>query len=497
MDGLFAIRAIALTSWLLGCALVVWKHQRATAVLRNFFCEPSTPINLALVRIIVFGTLFLSAKESDATWLSSLPREFQHFPRGWVWLADTGIFAPSVVHLAQMSLLLGAALALVGAFTTLSSVIASLSALLVFGVENSYFKIGHSLHVPVLCACVLSASPCGDALSVDALWRRWKRLPNFTASTVYTLPVRFCWMLVGTMYLFPGLWKLWETGDQWLDGSKLVYEMFDKWAQLPDFHPKYRFDQQPFLLAFLGTGTLVLEVGFFFLLFARGTRVAAALFASCFHIGIGLTLDIWFSPFVPLILLADFPEVLALRPLRPLARKIEQLRARWPASFEGAKDRPTATRDLRWAAAASVVGGLWLAGMFAAGVAPIDSWPIAVYPRFAERKSSPTSTGMNLGIFLVRSAGSTVELPNALDALGDSAATYRVARTVVRARHKNDRKTLGQYERLFVMAAERVHGPLQAGEQLRVLSYEFPADPNERSDRGEGSLVLETDPVQP
>ncbi|HET9931260.1 MAG TPA: hypothetical protein VFQ35_11255, partial [Polyangiaceae bacterium] len=469
MDGLFIVRGTTVLLGLIACGIIIWRHERAFALLRKFFREPTSPINLAIVRVIVFYTLFESATKSEANFLASLPRGFQSLPRGWVWLADTGLFDSRVVHVAIIALIVSTALAMVGALTPVATVVASACAILVFGVENFYFKIGHSLHVPTLSACVLAASPAGDALSVDALVRRWRKKPRFEPSTAYTVPVRFCWLLVGTIYLFPGLWKLWETGDQWFDGSKLSIEMFDKWAQLPDFAPTYRFDRAHTLLMFLGSWTIVIEVGIFFMIFARATRVAAALFASSFHIGVGLTLGIWFSPFVPLILLADIPEIFELRAFRPLLRLGEKARARLSRFFVDRPERPTTLRNPRWTAASMLVGSFWLAGMFIAGLGPVDTWPIAIYPRFADRKSRPTSTGMTLGFVHVRRDGSEHELPNILDVLGDSASAFRVARTVIRARQRKDYRTLTRFEELFVRCAERVMGPLQQGEQLRVV----------------------------
>lgn len=495
LDGLFALRAIAVFLGLGACALVVWKHEQTLSLLKKFFGEPSSPLNLGIVRIVVFATLYQSALLSDADFLARLPRAFLHLPRGWVWLADTGLLEPSVVHAARITLIWTTAAATVGLVTPVATVLASASALLVFGVENFYFKIGHSLHVPVLSACVLAASPAGDALSIDALVRRLRKQPPFAASRAYTVPVRFCWLLVGTMYLFPGLWKLWESGDQWLDGSKLANEMFDKWAQLPDFTPTVRLDRARTLLIVLGAWTLVLEIGFFFMLFARATRVVAAFLASSFHVGIGFTLGIWFSPFVPLILLADVPQIFELRALRPLARVGQKLGEPLRRILRLASAETTRVRSPRWAAAAFVVGAVWLGSMFVAGLGPVDSWPVAVYPRFADRKKGPTSHGMALGVFVVHRDGSELELPTALDVLGDPAAVYRVARTVIRARHRKDYKTLTQYEDLFIRLAERVYGRLQSGEQLRVLSYDFPSDPSERTGRGKGSFVLETNPA--
>lgn len=342
---------------------------------------------------------------------------------------------------------------------------------------------------------MIAASPSGDALSVDAWIRRWRKKPRFEPSTSYAVPVRFCWLLVGTMYLFPGLWKLWETGDQWFDGSKLAIEMFDKWAQLPDFTPTYRFDRVRPLLIVLGAWTIVLEVGFFFMLFARPTRVAAALFASSFHIGIGFTLGIWFSPFVPLLLLADVPEIFEMRPLRPLLQLAKNAVGPLQKFLAGSSERADTRRSPRWTAASVLVGSVWLGGMFIAGLGPVDTWPVAIYPRFADRKAAPTSSGMTLGFIHARADGTERELPNALDVLGDSAASFRVARTVIRAKQRKDYRTLTRFEELFVICAERLIGPLQRGDQLRVVYFRFPADPSEREGRGPAHFLLETDPV--
>jgi hypothetical protein len=134
------------------------------------------------------------------------------------------------------------------------------------------------------------------------------------------------------------------------------------------------------LPAFFGAATLVLEVGFFVALFHRGARLVAALAAAGFHIGVGLSMEIWFDFWWPLVVLLDFPEVTRVG---PLAARFSPLDSRpWPLGF-GA--RPGAVAPFGAGAGAFVVGTTLLFSMFVAGLAPVDSWPVAVYPRFQNR----------------------------------------------------------------------------------------------------------------
>ena len=211
----------------------------------------------------------------------------------------------------------------------------------------------------MLCCLVLAVSPCGDALSFDRLWRRAGGEPAPGPSAAYTLPVRLCWLLLGTIYLFPGLWKVWEGGDLWITGEKLRWELLGKWGQQRGrFEPPLRIDLYPWLLRILGTGTLVFEVGFLPALFWRRTRIVAAFSAVAFHIGVRLFLGIRFYPALPLILLADLPPFGSAAIAAPLRRRV------WPVAL---------------------VGGALFAAQVYAGFSQIDSWPIALHPKFSER----------------------------------------------------------------------------------------------------------------
>jgi hypothetical protein len=49
----------------------------------------------------------------------------------------------------------------------------------VLGLPQCFGKVNHGGHARMLCALALSLSPCGDALSLDALIRRGSAFPSW------------------------------------------------------------------------------------------------------------------------------------------------------------------------------------------------------------------------------------------------------------------------------------------------------------------------------
>lgn len=502
-------------------ALLVWKHASALRVLKQFFLEPAAPVNLGILRAVLFGMLFWAAADSAAEWFASLPSTFKRAPRGWDWLRDYYPFSPLVTRALKHLLLVSSLLAMVGFLTQLTMPVAALTAVLVLGVENFYFKINHGLHVPVLSALVIAASRAGDAFSVDSLVRRIRRRPPPGPHLEYTLPIRFCWLLAGTMYLFPGLWKLWETGDLWLDGTKMRVELFDKWGQMPEFLPPLNTEQLEPIAVLLGTATLVLELGFLFCVFHPVARVVAALSAVAFHVGVGLLMNIWFIPIHPLILLLDYPRVLPARVRTAVshagANLLTILRARMPGVAAARLTEPgspssdppaspnvtaaplPATREVAraayWAVASSLVGSVLVSGMFVAGIAPIDSWPIAVYPRFATRVARPRETSTALRFVRKSTKGEERLLPGPMAPLGD-AELFRVIQAAL-----SHKAQYGEFPRahldLLARLVRRNHPSMESGDSLLVYQYQFPVDPNARRRwRPQFELVAQT-PLTP
>src|SRR5262249_50715778 len=84
------------------------------------------------------------------------------------------------------------------------TVTAAVTSLYALGIPQLYGKVDHYHHL-VWLALLLAASPCADALSLDA---RGRLTPP--RSVRYGFPLRVAWLLIGACYLFPGLAKLGE-----------------------------------------------------------------------------------------------------------------------------------------------------------------------------------------------------------------------------------------------------------------------------------------------
>jgi len=461
---------------LLALALVVVcavRHDRTLRLLRTYFLEPQPPFNLGLLRILVFGSLLFEAQHVGAGWFATLPAHFRRPRPGWGFLGHSLPLPERWVTPCQWLLMVALLLAMVGIFTRPAAAIAAIVAVPIFLIPNLYFKVSHGPQVLIQQAALLAASRSGDSLSVEAWLRRRRGEPPPLSDAGYTLPVRLSWLLMGTMYLFPGLWKLWVSGDQWVSGEKLRYEILSKWGDTPDFIPTLRVDRLPLLLAVLGTATLVVEIGFFFALFARSTRVWAAISAIGFHLGVGVTMGIWFNPIHPLIVLFDFPQVLE----HPLVSPLVKLWRRAFPQLAGTANAPVAfldggkARQNLWPAA--VVGGISLAGMLYTGARGINSYPFGVYPRFEHRVHGEPEARQELEFVVVSGNRRRIIHPT-FAPLGDTGKIHVMLGALFERRSSKEfRERLPLVQRLV----RENEGPFKRGDRLEIFAYDLLPEP--------------------
>jgi hypothetical protein len=416
-----------------------------------------------------------------------LPRQYLSLPPGWSFWGEYLPISVAGVTVVKWVAVVSCGLTMLGVATRLSAPIAALSSLYTLGIPNFYLSIGHGYHVPVLSGLVLALSPCGDALSFDAWLRRWRGKPEPGAHAAYTAPIRFCWLLMGTMYLFPGLWKLWEAGHYWISGDKLKVELFAKWAQLPDFHPAFRIDRHDTLLAILGSGTLVFEIGFFFAMFNRTTRLVAGIAAMLFHIGIRLEMAIGFSWIHPLIVFFD-PRLSELRPLRPLAalgaRAWKWARERFPAP---PPPLPAAALPVPRVGPAFVLGVLFTGAMIIVGFGPLDSYPIAVYPRFSSPNMKVMTRGATFEFALRTSDGSERRLGRSHFS---EKALFGLLQDAKRDLKQHRRDRFEHKMGLLTHLARIEWGPFRSGDSLLIYRQDFTVDPDLREPKRERAETL-------
>jgi hypothetical protein len=244
---LIEVRVAAGVLAALALALAFQRRRALARHLRAFFLEPSPPERLALVRIALFGALSWVSFDTKAVWWAAQPADLRVMPRGWGWVVGVLPIDATSASVAQ-AVTIGASLcATVGLATRITAPIAALAAVFLLGTPSFFGKVLHLDHALVLMTLVMSVSACADAWSVDRWIARRAGRPAPGSSAAYTLPMRLCWLLLGTVYLFPGLWKIWDNGDLWLNGQRLLWELNDEWGQRKYLDPPMRIDRYPWL----------------------------------------------------------------------------------------------------------------------------------------------------------------------------------------------------------------------------------------------------------
>ncbi|MEM8885651.1 MAG: HTTM domain-containing protein [Planctomycetota bacterium] len=334
-------------------ALLVWKRRDAAAVLRSYFRESTAPVNLAVFRIVVFGMLLYLQIDYRAEWFARVPESLRVMPKGWSPIWSIVPWNPGFVNAMQM-ICIGACIASVlGFFTRTATIIATVTGLYVFGLQQLFGKLNHFHHL-FWFAALIAASPSGDALSIDA----WRRGTRAGPARCYALPLRITWLLLGMCYFFPGLWKLWLSGPEWFGGTNLKFLMHSVWYGDSGFRPIVRVDEHRWLLMLGGIGTLAFELSFIFLVLFPRTRWIAVAMGLGFHTLTGLTLNIWFVGLTSCYV-----------------------------SFINWAPRATGEAIPHTRRPAFAVGAVLLFCNGVCGLLAVDSWPFAVYPTFAHAGS--------------------------------------------------------------------------------------------------------------
>src|SRR5262249_43840391 len=266
-------------------AALLWRETRQTVT--DFFTAESSPINLAVLRIVFFAVLFQFVDVEHVVWFSQIPPELRFPPVGVGWLLPYVPINPAAVALTATMLRVCCLSALVGLFSRTSAGLAALLSLYLLGVPQLYGKVNH-YHYLVAFAALLAVSPCGDALSCDAVRTAWRRADQGQTappgpSMAYALPLRFVWLLVGLLYFFPGFWKLWSSGFDWAFSNNLPLQMHAKCLPSGLRPPFFRLDPRPLLSQTAAFLTIVFEISFVFLIFFPRVRLLAPLGGLLFH----------------------------------------------------------------------------------------------------------------------------------------------------------------------------------------------------------------------
>ncbi|MGF1935296.1 MAG: DCC1-like thiol-disulfide oxidoreductase family protein [Nostoc sp. ChiQUE02] len=266
--------------------LGVQKRHFVVKKIREFFTGTTYPINLAIFRILLFESIF-SLDLSQIVWFSELPKELLFPPIGSGWLINIIPINATIAQIGTLLLKIFSFTAMIGLFTRTSAWLTVILSFYVLGIPQFYGKVDHYHHL-LWFAAILAASPCADVLSLDAIFKSWKRadrgqLESPGLSRAYALPLRFIWLLLSIIYLFPGLYKLLNSGFDWAFSENLKYRLYSIWLDRDGWIPAFRLDQYPVLYQLSALGSIFFELSFIFLIFFSRTRTVLPFAGFSFH----------------------------------------------------------------------------------------------------------------------------------------------------------------------------------------------------------------------
>ena len=268
-------------------------------------------LNLAIFRVVFLAAAALPTAVAMLRWavrvLPDLPREVW-VPISFYRYLPFDFVASSSVASALAAVNIGLiGLGILGVRTRASLALAAVVSLYVFGLPQNQGKVDHVHHV-VWFIALLALGPSGRVLSVDAVVRRLRHGPLPAAPAPRVSPALFtlraAWLLLGLVYLAPGLAKLQQEVTAGWTGDNLRRIFWHEWFYRRLYDPSFRMPPRvdalgPPVFELLGLGVIVFEVAFIGLVLVRPVRPALAVAGLAFHAGSGVLINIWFRHLVP------------------------------------------------------------------------------------------------------------------------------------------------------------------------------------------------------
>lgn len=435
--------------------------------LRDFYWAECSALNLGLARIIIARELASDRLTTRVARYAQMDPALRRFPPGWQELGPSLPMDAESITLAGIAMKVCATLAMFGVLSRATMGLTCALALYVLAIPQFFGKINH-YHFLYWCALVLAFSRCGDALSVDALWKTFRagktRLVTDPRPSVrYGRPMRLLWLVIGLVYFFPGFWKLWDAGDLWLWGDNLVRLLRAKWIDLVTFRPALRVDLYPWLWRPMSVATVLFETLFVFSLVFPRAKWALIATGYSFHTATDLLMKISFGQLKRCyVVFIDVPSVARFLRLDRVP-VVDRLLVLSDDALARA-DEETRRAPVRIPRLTTAAGVVLLAGILSAGFMGHDSWPLAVMPRFHRR--FPTHRD-NFSFVLHRKDGTVLDGYDSeyFKYLKD-APYLRQMRDAARTRRRKARR-----RKLHAIARSmrEVGDPIAAGDELTIV----------------------------
>ncbi|MBK8698383.1 MAG: hypothetical protein IPN29_02065 [Saprospiraceae bacterium] len=105
--------------------------------------------------------------------------------------------------------------------------------------------------------------------------------------------------MLGLIYFFPGFWKLWNGGFDWIFTLNLTKQLYVKWGEMNGWLPSFRIDTYPVLIVICSIIVIGFELGFIFLCIKKKCRPVLLLTGVVMHSGIYVLMNISFFALLP------------------------------------------------------------------------------------------------------------------------------------------------------------------------------------------------------
>lgn len=377
-DRVFYSRAFSISAALAALVAAIEWRKNLYAHLSHFIYGTSSPVNVAVFRIVVaLATLFsvgiFGAETSlglplpslgHARELSALSPALMIAPEGLDWSLPLARFFLPYLPVAALFLQLAAIAGAVGFCSRTSMLAVAILGTLVFGIPNYFGKVFHQHQNLIWFAVILAASDCGQRLAIDA-WIRKKFCgldPPRNREWKFGIPIHAAWATFALIYFFPGILKFHNLGLDWVFGDHLLLRIRDQWF-FYGWVPRFKFapENHKSLMAIGAALVLILELGFPLAILYPKPRMAFALGAFLFHF------------FVHAIILYPF----------------YQLRACLIVFINWDHHAPESPAPPRWRDQKITLGVsvAVVVAVFIHGILGVVSWPFAVYPSFSEPRT--------------------------------------------------------------------------------------------------------------
>jgi hypothetical protein len=266
---------------------------------------PADPRRLAAIRIGLCAVLAARLTRTVYVRLADTPDALFR-PQSFMRVLSSQPPRGLVIAL-QIIGVIAALLAMAGVRTRVSLPTAWTIGVVLGGMTTAIGKVVHNDVLLLLAIVPLLFAPCADAWAIDA---PSSPPPDHSA---YGFAVRASMIVVAFAYFFAGFWKLVSSGIAWVTSSNMRWVLYaSSDGQVTPNAYALAIADRPWMAHVLAFVTLVVELGFPVVLFARRAILGFVVATVALHAGIwaAMRLDYWAQAATVVVVLVDLPRLI-------------------------------------------------------------------------------------------------------------------------------------------------------------------------------------------